>query len=58
MNPKVEVNLEYPIWLVNLTTSETSFIGFKNMNNNLGYSNLDIGDDIKNSAAWSKSSVA
>lgn len=53
MNPKSEVNLEpcdHVLWLgqlVNLTTSGTYFIGFKNMNNNLGYCNLGIGiDDI------------
>lgn len=47
MNPKTEGNLKHTIWLVNLTTSETSFIGFKNRNNNLGNGN----DGIINSTA-------
>lgn len=53
--PKTEVNFEYTIWIVNLTTCETSFIGYKNMNNNLSLGNLDIeNDNIINSTACSK----
>lgn len=37
---------------INLTTSETSFFGFKNMNDNVGYSYWGIGNDnIVNSTA-------
>ena len=61
MDPKSEINLEFydhVLWLgqlVNLTTSGTHFVGFKNMSNNLGYCSLGIESyDIINFTSWSK----
>lgn len=42
MNFKIEGNLKYIIWLVNLIIFEIFFIGFKNRNNNLGNGNDGI----------------